>query len=182
MLAFALRDRGWYLRQEVVWNKPNAMPESVRSRCTRAHEQIFTLSKSARYLYDHEAIKEPAVSDHPSGNGFVREQQISRGGRGKREQWEVTATRNRRSVWNVRTRQFPGAHFAVFPHAVVEPCLLASSAPGGVVLDPFCGTGTVGEVAARHGRRFVGVELSGEYADMAEGRLDEAYGVVRSSA
>lgn len=126
MLALALRDDGWYLRAENIWHKPNAMPESVRSRTTRAHEQVFMLSKSERYYYDHEAVKESAVSSH-ARNGFARPQQISRGGRGKEEQWERTGKRNKRSVWTINTRQFPGAHFAVFPHALVEPMVLASS-------------------------------------------------------
>lgn len=186
MLAFALRDRGWYLRQEVIWGKPNGMPESVRSRCTRVHEQIFMFSKSHSYFYDHEAIKELAVSSHPSGNGFVRSQQISRGGRGNVQQWTPTndsgpKMRNKRSVWMVNTRQFKDAHFAVFPHKIVEPCLLAGSSEGDVVLDSFAGTGTVGEVAAQHGRRFIGVELSDEYADMAEAHLSKAYDMVGSS-
>lgn len=184
MLAFALRERGWYLRQEVVWEKPNAMPESVKSRCTRAHEQIFMLAKTHKYFYDHEAVKEPSVSDHPSGNGYKRPARIKwlEDGepKGNESQWQMTDKRNRRSVWKVHTRQFPGAHFAVFPHKIVEPCLLAGSSEGDVVLDPFAGTGTVGEVAAKHGRRFIGVELSDEYADMAEAHLSKAYGMVGS--
>jgi DNA modification methylase len=168
MLAFALRSAGWYLRQEVIWHKPNGMPESVRSRCTRVHEQIFMFTKRERYYYNHEAIKEPAVSKHSSGNGFVRPQRLSLGGRGKEEQWTPTKLRNKRSVWSVNTRQFPGAHFAVFPHKIVQPCLLAGSEPGDVVLDPFVGTGTVGEVAAEYGRRFVGIELNPDFADMSE--------------
>lgn len=176
-VAFALQADGWCLRSDCIWSKPNPMPESVRDRPTRAHEYVFLLSKSGRYYYDHEAIKEPAVSDHPSGNGFKRPQSLSRQNKdgtpkGKDEQWaDVGGKRNRRSVWHIPVRPFKGAHFAVFPEALVEPMVLAGSRPGDLVLDPFTGSGTTAVVALRHGRRFLGIELNPEYADMARERV-----------
>ena len=144
-LAFALQQDGWYLRADIVWHKPNCQPESVKDRPTRSHEFVFLLSKSERYYYDHEAIREPA-----NGHGRLR---------------------NRRTVWSLNTEAFPGAHFATFPPSLVEPCILAGSAPGDTVLDPFLGSGTVGEVATRLGRHCVGIELKPEYADLARQRL-----------
>ena len=143
-VAFALQQDGWFLRCDVVWNKPNCQPESVKDRPTKSHEYMFLLTKSANYFYDHEAVLEPAE------------------GRGKR---------NRRSVWNVNTEAYPGAHFATFPPALVEPCILSCSRPGDLILDPFLGTGTVGAVAVKCGRRFTGIELKPEYIELAEQRL-----------
>lgn len=145
ILAFALRDAGWYLRTDIVWNKPNANPESVRDRPTRSHEFVFMFTRSERYFYDVQATLEPT----DDGKG----------------------TRRKRSVWNVWTEPFPEAHFACFPTKLVEPCILASSRRGDVVLDPFFGSGTVGEVARNLGRDFVGIELSEEYAGIAQRRL-----------
>lgn len=144
MLAFALRADGWYLRQDIIWHKPNPMPESVRDRCTKAHEYIFLLSKSDRYFFDNEAMKEPAVDGE---------------------------TRNRRSVWTVATRPYKGAHFATFPPALIEPCILAGSRPNDIVLDPFMGSGTTAAVAAKHGRRYIGCELNEEYGDLQDERI-----------
>lgn len=144
-LAFALQADGWYLRSDIVWYKPNAQPESVRDRPTRAHEYLFQLSKSERYFYDHEAVKEESLSQ--------------------------AEKRNRRSVWSIPTEPFRDAHFATFPTKLVEPCLLASSRTGDSVLDPFFGSGTVGLVASQHGRTFVGMELKAEYAELARRRL-----------
>ena len=171
-VALALQADGWWLRDEIVWHKPNPMPISVTDRTTPAHEMVYLLSKSARYHYDHEAIKEAAVSDHASGNGFARPQQLARGGRGNAEQWTPTETRNRRSVWSIPVRPFSGAHFATFPPALIEPCILAGCPKGGTVLDPFGGAGTTGLVAARHGRNAVLCELNPEYAAMARDRID----------
>jgi DNA modification methylase len=130
-VAFALQADGWYLRQDIIWSKPNPMPESVTDRCTKAHEYLFLLSKSARYHYDAEAIKEPAVADHPSGNGYKRDarktyQNGDGSPRGNDEQWKgVDGTRNRRSVWTVTTKPFKEAHFATFPPDLIEPCIKA---------------------------------------------------------
>lgn len=248
-VAFALQADGWWLRSDIVWAKPNAMPESVTDRPTRAHEFVFLVTKSARYFYDAEAVREPDKGRR-SGNDYKRPERLSYGGgqeaRGQEFEWVGGAGRNRRSVWTVPTQCFKGAHFATFPEALVEPCLLAGSSPtacrrcgapwrrivdarrlldgkkeikggwtkadklhsgralqptgfghwrvevrrqtvgweptcehdhpGGrcLVLDPFAGAATTGVVAARHGRDFLGVELSGAYARMARRRLCEA--------
>jgi DNA modification methylase len=180
MLAFALRADGWYLRQDIIWHKPNPMPESVRDRCTKAHEYIFLLSKSERYFYDHEASKEPAVSEKPAGNkrhkyadayaAGTSEEHRTKAGlldlAGK--EWE---TRNRRSVWTVATRPYKGAHFATFPPALIEPCILAGSRPGDIVLDPFMGSGTTAQVAVQNGRQYLGCELNPEYGPLQQERI-----------
>lgn len=144
-LAFALQADGWYLRSDIIWYKPNCQPESVKDRPTRAHEYIFLFSKEERYYYDHEAISVVAT-------GGARR-------------------RNRRSVWPVNTEAYPGAHFATFPPALIEPCILAGSAPGDEVLDPFIGSGTVAVVCCALGRRYYGIELNPEYAALALERL-----------
>lgn len=128
-VAFALQADGWWLRSDCIWDKGNPMPESVRDRPTRSHEYLFLLTKSSRYYYDAEAIAEPSVSNHPSGNGFKRPQQISRDGRGSDEQWQVTPTRNKRTVWRVNTQPLSEAHFATFPEKLIEPCILAGTSP-----------------------------------------------------
>ncbi len=132
-VAFALQADGWWLRSDIIWAKPNPMPESVTDRPTKAHEYIFLLSKSARYFYDAEAVKEQTVSDHPSGNDFKRAERLSyldkNGPRGNEKQWQVTPTRNRRSVWTVATQPYPEAHFATFPPKLIEPCILAGTSP-----------------------------------------------------
>lgn len=143
-LAFALQDDGWYLRSDVVWDKPNAMPESVKDRPSRSHEYFFMLTKSEKYYYDWHAVREPAT-----GGGF----------------------RNRRSVWHVNTQAFTGAHFATFPPALIRPCILASSEPDDYVLDPFFGSGTVGVVCQEEGRRYIGIEINPEYVAMSAERL-----------
>ena len=176
MLAFALRADGWYLRQEIIWQKPNPMPESVKDRCTKAHEQIFLLSKSPRYYFDSEAMKEPAVraGDIPGGKGHYI--QHSAGGHNKDGlvacgQKPVAETRNRRSVWNVATRPYKGAHFATFPPALIEPCILAGCPDGGMVLDPFGGSGTTAGVAVAHGRKAIICELNPEYGKLIPDRV-----------
>ena len=158
-VAFALQADGWYLRQDIIWAKPNPMPESVTDRCTKSHEYLFLLSKSPRYFYDYEAIKEKAVT---SGR-------VHRG-----SNFTVSDKRNKRSVWTIPTKPFKGAHFAVMPEALVEPCVLAGSAEGDTVLDPFTGSGTVGVVALRHGRNFIGCELNPDYATIAQMRIESA--------
>jgi site-specific DNA-methyltransferase (adenine-specific) len=140
-LAFALQADGWYLRSDIIWNKPNAMPESVKDRPTRSHEYVFMLTKSEKYYYDGMSVKE--------------------GGR------------NRRTVWNVNTAPFPGAHFATFPPNLVVPCILSCSKEGEFILDPFFGSGTVGEVAQENGRRFIGIELHPDYIAIAKKRLQK---------
>lgn len=174
-LAFALQADGWYLRSDIIWHKPNAMPESVTDRPTRCHEYVFLLAKSAKYYYDHEAVKEEAVSKHPSGNGFKRPHRLSyadeNGARGNEKQWVPTELRNRRDVWSINTKPFKGAHFAVFPEELVEPCILAGSKEGDTVLDPFCGSGTTLAVAERLGRAAVGVEVNKEYIPLVQQRL-----------
>lgn len=165
MLAFALRDDGWYLRQDIIWHKPNPMPESVRDRCTKAHEYVFLLSKSPRYYYDSEAMKEPAVSEKEKGA-------IGRGAQGSAKAVGCDGeTRNRRSVWTVPTRPYKGAHFATFPPALIEPCILAGSRAGDVVLDPFMGSGTTAMVAANLGRQYLGCELNERYRDLQNERM-----------
>lgn len=170
-VAIALQADGWWLRDEIIWHKPAPMPISTKDRTTPAHEMIYMFSKSARYYYDMEAIKEPSVSTHPSGNGFARPQQVARGGRGKSEQWTPTEMRQPRSVWTVSTKPFKGAHFATFPPDLVKPCILAGCPEGGTVLDPFFGAGTTGLVAQQLGRNAIGIELNPEYAAIARKRI-----------
>ena len=176
MLAFALRADGWYLRQDIIWHKPNPMPESVRDRCTKAHEYVFLLSKSERYFFDAEAIKEPAVTVGDTRHlrrdktADARLSPSGREGNGKPQ----AETRNRRSVWTVATRPYKGAHFATFPPALIEPCILAGSRPGDLVLDPFMGSGTTAAVSIQHGRGYLGCELNPEYGPLQEERIQSA--------
>ena len=175
---------GWYLRQDLIWSKPNPMPESVRDRCTKAHEYLFLLSKSERYWYDQEAIAEPFADDrmgNPKGGGQYAQQAYTYAGPHaqsglQRGEWNVDGertTRNKRSVWHIATAPFPEAHFATFPPALVEPCILAGSREGDVVLDPFIGSGTTAMVARQLGRRAIGIDLNSEYLAMARRRVGE---------
>lgn len=172
---FALQAEGWYLRQDIIWNKPNPMPESVTDRCTKAHEYLFLLSKGPRYYFDSEAIKEPAVqagrirSDRMGGNKYGEGVKHSDGAI-----FTGSETRNRRSVWTVTTKPFKGAHFATFPPDLIEPCVLAGCPAGGTVLDPFGGAGTTGLVAQQHGRNAILCELNPDYAAMADARIQAA--------
>ena len=169
-VAFALQADGWYLRQDVIWHKPNPMPESVRDRFTKAHEYIFLLSKSPRYYFDHEAIKEPSVYAD-CGRPSKRKGEFKAKGEplpGQLPFRAITETRNRRSVWTVPTRPYKGAHFATFPRALIEPCILAGSRPGDVVLDPFMGSGTTAQVATDLGRQFIGCEINPKYVELHE--------------
>lgn len=177
MLAFALRADGWYLRQDIIWHKPNPMPESVRDRCTKAHEYIFLLSKSERYFFDSEAMREPCSADmqrraaagHTRGQGKI---DASRNDATTVRPTVITAdSRNRRSVWTVSTRPYKGAHFATFPPALIEPCILAGSRPGDTVLDPFMGSGTTAAVALQHGRQYLGCELNQDYEPLQQQRI-----------
>jgi DNA modification methylase len=173
-VAFALQADGWYLRSDIIWHKPNPMPESVTDRPTKSHEHLFLLTKSAKYYYDHEAIKEDGVISAGTKYAKGSEERASQSGVNARppEYKIADGKRNKRDVWTINTKPFRGAHFAVMPEALVEPCILAGSASGDTVLDPFTGSGTVGVVAKRHGRKFVGVELNPEYAEMAEQRIN----------
>ncbi len=172
MLAFALRADGWYLRQDIIWHKPNPMPESVRDRCTKAHEYIFLLSKSDRYFFDSEAMQEPATGRDP-GNKDLHKHVGERFAETKANLSKVGAreTRNRRSVWSVATRPYKGAHFATFPTALIEPCILAGSRPDDIVLDPFMGSGTTAAVALQHGRQYLGCELNENYKPLQDERI-----------
>lgn len=198
MLAFALRTDGWYLRQEIIWAKPNPMPESVRDRCTKSHEQIFLFSKSPKYYYDADAIAEDATCGRFRGSGPMVNAGTGRNDAGTgtvgdyrkrpskkrgdfngktnampgRESFRaVTDKRNKRSVWVVTPKPFKGAHFATFPPDLVEPCILAGTPLGGVVLDPFGGAGTTGLVALEHGRSAILVEINPEYAVLTQNRI-----------
>jgi len=173
-VAFALQADGWYLRQDIIWHKPNPMPESVTDRCTKAHEYIFLLAKSQKYYFDNEAIKEPSVSEgsvHVDGN---EDKMVGQKGFETRpsKTYVTPATRNKRSVWTVATKPFKEAHFATFPEDLIRPCVLAGCPKGGVILDPFSGAGTTGVVAKRNGRNFIGLELNPVYLEMARKRID----------
>ena len=176
-VAFALQADGWYLRSDIIWHKPNPMPESVTDRPTKAHEYLFLLTKSARYYYDAAAIAEPVARPdmtHRSAKVSPAQTAAFRGNAPTnigRCGTDPEAGRNKRTVWTVATQPFREAHFAVMPEALVEPCVLAGSAVGDTVLDPFTGSGTVGVVALRHGRNFVGTELNPAYAAMARKRI-----------
>ena len=176
-VAFALQADGWYLRSDIIWSKPNPMPESVTDRPTKAHEYLFLLSKSERYHYDAESIAEPAESAGKIG-GFTPNAAIAAGvkptGNMIAERGAAYVrkdTRNKRSVWQIPTEPFPGAHFAVMPTALVKPCILAGCPTGGTVLDPFGGSGTVAVVALENGCGFVGCELNPEYVEIAKARI-----------
>jgi DNA modification methylase len=180
-VAFALQADGWYLRQDIIWHKPNPMPESVRDRCTKAHEYIFLLSKSPRYYFDSKAMLEEAKTTAPHKHWTEREHDQSmlankqaNGSKGRPvgvAGYSAPGKRNRRSVWTVATRPFKGAHFATFPPDLIEPCILAGCPAGGTVLDPFNGAGTTGVVALKHGRDYLGIELNLEYLALSEQRL-----------
>ena len=172
MLAFALRSDGWYLRQDIIWNKPNAMPEPVKDRCTKAHEYIFLLSKSRKYYFNHEALKEPATY---AGNKRGDRADSRRGTTMKSINTNTGKYRNKRSVWNINTKAYPDAHFAVFPSELPEFCILAGSKEGDTVLDPFWGSGTTGMVAREHGRKAIGIELNPEYVGMSMKRFQQEY-------
>lgn len=178
MLAFALRADGWYLRQDIIWHKPNPMPESVRDRCTKAHEYVFLLSKSDRYFFESDAMKEPASQNRWGGKKAMNTKN-SKDSDGvfsglTRERDMMPETRSRRSVWTVPTRPYKGAHFATFPTALIEPCVLAGSRVGDVVFDPFMGSGTTAAVAIQHGRQYLGCELNSDYEPLQAQRISDA--------
>ena len=176
MLAFALRADGWYLRQDIIWHKPNPMPESVQDRCTKAHEYIFLLSKSSKYFYDADAIKEDAITAGSISASFqgrqgTAEYHVQSGGAGS-EAKEYTH-KNKRSVWTVPVKPYSGAHFAVFPTELIDPCILAGAPVGGIVLDPFMGSGTTAQVAQDLGRQYIGCELNPEYGKLQKKRISQ---------
>lgn len=180
--AFAMQDRGWYLRQDIIWSKPNPMPESVRDRCTKSHEYVFLLTKSPKYFFNNEAIKEHSVrvgDTQTFGGQKALRNKIKKTDpryRNGSEQWgrkfTSNETRNKRSVWSITTKPFKDAHFAVMPESLVEPCILAGSREQGIVLDPFFGAGTVGLVALKNNRNFLGIELNENYSKIAENRIN----------
>lgn len=216
MVAFAMRDNGWYLRSDIIWHKPNSMPESITDRPTKSHEYLFLFAKSPKYYYDADAIREPfaastlkqlakpytgqARKDYESAGAqnpsdtkrrIIESIRRSTNIQGEMSVRGVTRTteglnlkamhqkcsnggRNKRTVWTIPTQPFKGAHFATFPERLVEPCILAGSQPDDTVLDPFCGAGTTGVVALKHGRNFMGIELNPEYAKFAEQRMAKA--------
>ena len=172
MLAFALRNDGWYLRQDIIWHKPNPMPESVKDRCTKSHEYIFLLSKNRTYYYDNEAIKEPVKKDWGTRNRTKGKYHNS--GTGLSVHTGLTKSyerKNKRDVWSVTNKPYKDAHFAVFPPDLIEPCILAGSKAGDIVLDPFMGSGTTAMVSKQHGRYYIGCELHDKYADLIDKRV-----------
>ncbi len=186
LLAFALQANGWYLRQDIIWNKTNCMPESVKDRCTRSHEYIFLLSKSRRYYFDYEAIKEPAITSDRSSPRGSKGTFTKNSGRRKQEELgkrtytgfneryyskESPQMRNKRDVWSVPTSGCKDAHFATYPEKLIEPCILAGSKEGGIVLDPFLGSGTTAIVAVKNDRKYIGIEINPQYVEMAQSRI-----------
>lgn len=198
-VAFALQADGWYLRQDIIWAKPNPMPESVTDRCTKSHEYVFLMAKSPKYYFDNEAIKEEAVTKENRPSGVVRDREYDYDSKQKamgrhkntqekgqstqffhksREQGipdAIPETRNKRSVWTVTTKPYSGAHFATFPEDLILPMVLAGCPQGGIILDPFMGAGTTALVAKKHGRNFVGIELNPRYIGIAERRISQKY-------
>ena len=184
-VAFALQADGWYLRSDIIWAKPNPMPESVRDRCTKSHEYIFMLSKKAKYYYDADAIAEPVAAttvvrakannnaaSRKDGGAATDQCGLTPEQQGKYyADIDAESTRNKRSVWTVTTKPFKGAHFATFPPDLIEPCILAGSRPGDTVLDPFGGSGTTGMVSAKHGRKFRLIDLNPEYVALTQKRI-----------
>lgn len=221
-LAFALQDTGWYLRQDIIWHKPNAMPESVRDRCTKAHEYLFLLSKSRRYYWNFDAMQEPTSgtakprgkgtnpkamktpdgwdTSRGRGHGTIHAEGREKGktpGKNSRIHTSpqsrqnksfsaavrgLVETRNKRSVWTVPTHPYKEAHFATFPPALIEPCILVGSRPGDTILDPFGGSGTTGQVAAAHGRDFILIELNPQSVALAEDRVSQPLKPRKSAA
>lgn len=177
MLAFALRADGWYLRQDIIWHKPNPMPESVTDRCTKAHEYIFLLSKSERYYYDHNAVKEPLKGEPEVRNKHAEGYQADYANGDRFSKGAIVfgadGLANKRSVWTVPTKPYIGAHFAVFPEELIIPCIRAGSREGDVVLDPFMGSGTTASVCIQLDRKYLGCELNENYRELQQQRIDE---------
>ena len=188
MLAFALRSQGWYLRQDIIWHKPNPMPESVTDRCTKSHEYIFLLSKSQKYYFDYESIMEPCAdqerNNFQSGsraNGINKDRNDNDLGE-RSKTWKPKTidnqkVRNKRDVWEVNTKPCKEAHFATYPFELIKPCILAGCPENGIVLDPFMGSGTTAIVARSLNRNYLGVELNPEYIKIAHKRLEKHLGM-----
>lgn len=177
-LAFALQDFGWYLRQDIIWHKPNPMPESVTDRCTKSHEYIFLLTKNQKYYFDNESIKEPAIhSNRTAGNKTPQKGADTKGMEIRNglidAQQKIYELSNKRDVWSVPVKPYSGAHFAVYPEELIQPCILAGSKVGDIVLDPFFGSGTTGQVAQNLGRKWIGCELNKEYETLQNQRLQQ---------
>jgi DNA modification methylase len=183
--AFAMQARGWYLRSDIIWHKPNPMPESVTDRPTKSHEYIFLMTKSPRYYYDYQSVKEPLTESSIGRLSQDITQQVgsARANGGKKENGNLKAVgdinqgKNKRSVWSVNVKGYKEAHFATYPTELIEPCILAGSKEGDTVLDPFSGSGTTGEVALKHGRHYIGLELNPDYAAISEKRITDAVGM-----
>lgn len=174
MFAFAMRDAGWYLRQDIIWAKKNCMPESVKDRCTKAHEYIFLFSKQQKYYYDYQAIQEKSIDGTSRKDKTPTERKryptdVINGVRNRNKEYQKA---NKRSVWHVETQPFKEAHFATFPPKLITPCILAGAPEQGVVLDPFIGAGTTALVALRNNRNFIGIELNAEYISIANKRIE----------
>ena len=184
-VALALQQDGWYLRQDIIWHKPNPMPENIKDRCTKAHEYIFLLSKRPKYFFDNEVIKEDCVGkdERKWADSYEKAGSINQGEtnanikRTKRYSKDDSFKRNKRSVWTVTTKPFKGAHFATFPMDLIEPCVLAGCPVGGTVLDPFAGSGTTGIVAASNDRDAILLELNEDYIKLALDRMKSKLGV-----
>ena len=177
MLAFALRSDGWYLRQDIIWKKPSPMPESVRDRCTKAHEYIFLLSKSQKYFYDAEAIKEPVTNSSRQRltqniNAQYGSDRVPFKTNGPMKAVGTVDGRNKRSVWEVTTKPYKETHFATFPEKLIIPMVKAGCPKGGTILDPFFGAGTTGVVAKKFNRNCIGIELNKDYVKIAENRIN----------
>ena len=177
MLAFALRDDGWYLRQDIIWQKPNPMPESVRDRCTKSHEYIFLFSKNTKYYFDYQAIQEDAIwkNDKRKDDGRIeydgkRADHLE--SKGQRSFVSIKPKRNKRDVWSINVTATKEAHFATFPEKLIEPCILAGCPMDGIVLDPFFGSGTTGRTALKLGRKYIGIELNPEYVEICKRRTN----------
>lgn len=179
-VSFALQEDGWFLRQDIIWSKPNPMPESVTDRCTKAHEYLFLLSKSERYYFDQGAIKEPLAASsierlsQPNLENQVGSGRVPGKTNGNMKAVGGSETRNKRSVWTVPTQPYSEAHFATFPPALIEPCILAGAPAGGIVFDPFLGSGTTAQVAQVLGRQWLGCELNPSYADLQKARTRQS--------
>ena len=172
MFAFAMRSDGWYLRQDIIWHKPNPMPESVKDRCTKSHEYIFLLSKNKKYYYDNEAIKEPVKKDW--GKRDRTSGKYHNPGTGIQPHSGLTKSydrKNKRDVWSITNKPYKGSHFAVFPPDLITPCILAGSEKGDIILDPFMGSGTTAMVAKQLGRDYIGCELHEEYSNLIDQRV-----------